>query len=207
MYSKILICSLPGGLRSFVMKVAYQLQVAIWYLTNKPIPTPHLIKINTILKYAKVYRILNFIETGTYFGETVDATKRYFRQIYSIELNKKLYQITKRMFSKEKNIKIINGDSELVLPKLLKDIDSPCLFWLDAHYSGGFTAKGMNDIPAMQEVSAISKNKIKNHVILIDDARYFRENNSFKKMKRFIKKMFPNHKIKIDMDIIQIYQI
>ncbi len=189
------------------MKVAYYLQAVIWYLTGKPIPTPHLIKIKTILKYTKAYKISNFIETGTYFGETVDATKKYFSQIYSIELNRKLYQITKRMFSKDDHVKIINGDSELILPKLLKNIKGPCLFWLDAHYSGGFTAKGMNDIPTMQEMKVISKNKIKSHVILIDDARYFKENNSYKKMKKFIKRIFPNHKTDIKMDIIQIYPV
>ena len=201
MYLKTLIYSLPKNPRSLIMKIAYYLQTIIWYLTNKPIPTPHLIKIKTILKYAKGYKILNFIETGTYFGETVDATKKYFNQVYSIELNKEQYQITKKMFSKEKNIKIIRGDSALILPKLLAKINEPYLFWLDAHSSEGFS---LNNSPIMQEITAISKNKIKKHVILIDDARCFKENNSYKEMKTFIKKKLPNYKIDIKMDIIRV---
>lgn len=210
MYPKTFICSLPGDLRIFVMKVAYYLQAIIWYLTNKPIPTPHLIKIKTILKYAKSYKISNFIETGTYFGETVDATKKYFNQVYSIELKKELYQITKKMFSKDKNIKIIHGDSAVILPKLIKHIEKPSLFWLDAHYSSGITAKGTAVTPILKELDAISKSKIKNHLILIDDARVFTGSGdcpTIKKIKGFVAKKFTNCKITIKDDIIRVYPV
>ncbi|MDD3159854.1 MAG: hypothetical protein PHQ98_02720, partial [Candidatus ainarchaeum sp.] len=51
-------------------------------------------------------------------------------------------------------------------------IKHPAIFWLDAHYSGGNTAKGKQNSPILQELNLIFKSKL-NHIILIDDANYF----------------------------------
>lgn len=55
-----------------------------------------------------------------YLGETIDATKSYFDQIYSIELSKYLYQRSRKMFVKEKlpNHKLnIENDIIRIYPK------------------------------------------------------------------------------------------
>jgi len=52
-------------------------------------------------------------------------------------------------------------------------IDEPTTFWLDAHYSGGITAKGEKDTPVMEELYAILNQFKHRCVILIDDARCF----------------------------------
>ena len=47
------------------------------------------------------------------------------------------------------------------------------LFWLDAHYSGGDTAKGQSNTPVMSELEAILAYSRRNDIILVDDLRYF----------------------------------
>lgn len=140
---------------------------------------PQFLKQRIIKNYAKKYKLQILIETGTYLGTTVDATKNAFLKIYSIELDRKLYHRAKNKFSKFQNIQIIRGDSSVILPKLLKKINKPCLFWLDAHFSKGITARGRKDTPIWEELTAILNHKIKNHVILIDDADSFSGKNDY----------------------------
>jgi len=180
----------------------------MWHLQGKPTPPAKPIKILTIIKYAKKYNITNFVETGTYLGETIELTKKHFNKIYSIELGKKLYKNAKKNFAKNKKIKIYYGDSALILPKLIKKINSRSLFWLDAHHSMGITSKGTTETPILKELKSISRDKIKNHVILVDDARDFKgvgDYPTIKKVKQFVKKNFSDYKTKIESDIILIY--
>ena len=209
MHIKGIVLSLPRFINKPILTFIDCSQVWLWHLNGKPVPIPPPIKAKTIIAYAKQYKISNLIETGTYLGETVEATKKYFKRLHTIELNKPLYEKTKRLFSKDKKIKMFLGDSAQVLPKILKGINSPCLFWLDAHYSGGIgiTPKPLKETPILQELKSILKNKVKNHVILIDDARFFTGDNDYptiKEVKTFVKEFLPKHKINIDNDIIMI---
>ncbi|MDD5318778.1 MAG: hypothetical protein PHF79_03110, partial [Candidatus Pacebacteria bacterium] len=50
----------------------------------------------------------------------------------------------------------------------------PILFWLDAHFSGGKTAKSvLGDTPIEKELDIIFGSWTNGNVILIDDARLF----------------------------------
>lgn len=208
MYIKQFICALPEKLRRPLIKIVSGMEVLLWIVKNKPLPVPHNIKVKTISDYAKSLQTQILVETGTYLGQTVDDLKNTFDKIYSIELDKTLYQKANKTFSKNKNVKIIQGDSADILPKLIDCIETRSLFWLDAHYSGGITAKGSKETPILKELQAISDSKIKGHVILIDDAREFTGSDdypSIKKLKDFVTKKFPNYKVVIKNDIIQIY--
>lgn len=206
-YFKKVIISLPPPLRWFLLKLIYLGQTFAWKVKGKPAPPPHPIKIQAILKYAQKLKIKNLIETGTYLGETVLATKGYFQKIYSIELGRDLYILAKKTFRNDKNVEIIYGDSAKVLQEIVKKINKPCVFWLDAHYSGGITSKSLKDTPITQELKSILKNKVRNHVILIDDAGSFTGDNDYptiKEVKTFVKEFLPKHKINIENDIIRI---
>lgn len=72
----------------------------------------------------------------------VEAQKTRFKKIISIELGVDLFVKAKKGFKNDKNVVIIQGDSREMLPKILKDINKPAIFWLDGHYSAGITAKG-----------------------------------------------------------------
>ena len=157
--------------------------------------------------YAKRFSINIFIETGTYLGSTVEAVKNKFEEIYSIELNKGLYLKAKQKFIKYKHINIILGDSSKKLPKILSNINSPCLFWLDAHYSGGNTSKTDVQTPITKELQCILNHPNKNHVILIDDSHEFTGKNDYPTVTE-LKELINQYEEKILIvkeDIMRIY--
>lgn len=140
---------------------------------------PHPIKMMFIKSYLKKYQIGNFVETGTYLGDTLGYIARKGVQCTSIELSKELYEAACKRFDRYKNVKLVQGDSGQRLPELLKEINNPTLFWLDGHYSGGNTASAEIRTPISAELEAIFCHPIKRHVILIDDARCFNGKNDY----------------------------
>lgn len=179
-----------------------------WYFKGKPVPPPHLIKQEVVKKYSEKFAIKIFIETGTYLGEMIDAVKEKFEKVISIELDKKLFYKAKNKFSTNNHIEIINGDSAKVLFKILTKIEKPTLFWLDGHYSGGTTAKGDLNTPIYQELNAILSHKIKNHIILIDDARLFIGKDDYptlSQLQSLVLQKNPRLNFEYKNDIIRIY--
>lgn len=149
-----------------------------------------------------------FIETGTFMGDTPFAVKNDFTKIYSIELSKEYAQKAVLRFKEDKYIKIIQGDSITELAKLIKNINEPCFFWLDGHYSGGDTAKGEKEAPVLEEVLPILKMN-QNHIILIDDARLFIGSHSYPYLfsfVHFVKKYNKKYKMSVANDIIILTQ-
>jgi hypothetical protein len=189
------------------MKYSDSLEILLWEKKGYPIPPPHVYKERVVKQYAKLLSITTFIETGTYSGEMVKANKKFFNRIYSIELDNALFVAAKQKFSKHKNISIIKGDSGAVLPELLKKISSPCLFWLDAHYSFGITARGDEDTPILKEVKCTLTHPMSTQVILIDDAHCFVGQDGYptiEELKKFVSRINSNMTMKIEDNIIRI---
>jgi hypothetical protein len=180
-----------------------------WQVTGQRVlPPPHIVKQRIVREHIRLFAEKPvFIETGTYEGEMVHAVKRYCKKIYSIEVDEILYQKASVRFSGAKNISIIHGDSAHALPALLSQIHEPCLFWLDGHYSGGTTSKGERDTSVMQELLHIFNHDQKNHVILIDDARFFKGENDYptlETVKEFTLDKAPAAVFEVSNDIIRI---
>lgn len=145
-----------------------------WIADGRPLPAPDFVKQNTVVEFANRFKILVFIETGTYLGHMVNAVKEAFPEIYSIELGKELFERAQKEFAEIKHIAILHGDSGKILGQILNRIQKPCLFWLDGHFSEGITARGTVDTPIKAELTHIIKHPMaRRHVILIDDARLF----------------------------------
>ena len=72
----------------------------------------------------------------------------------------------------DNRVKLINGDSSVEIKDILKDINEPCCFWLDAHSGKESYARGGKDVPLIQELEQIKNHSIKNHIIAIDDAHF-----------------------------------
>lgn len=205
---KAFIYTFPKLIRRPLIEAISQTETFVWKHGKKQILLPHKKKVDVLGKYAKDYSLKLFVETGTYLGQTVDDLSSGFETIFSIELDKKLAAQAKNVFMKQKNIKIFQGDSAKVLKKIVSNLNEPTLFWLDAHYSGGITAKAKKNTPIVSELNIILKKLVKGSVILIDDAREFTGSGGYPKIetiKSFVKSKMKKYKISVKDDIIRIY--
>jgi hypothetical protein len=115
-----------------------------------------------------------FVETGTYIGEGIQfALAAGFSVVRSVELSDELYQKNLRKFAGQNAIRLFHGASDEQLWNMIEDVHEPITFWLDAHFSGGITAKGSENCPILKELRVIQRHPIKTHTIMIDDSRYF----------------------------------
>jgi hypothetical protein len=123
-----------------------------------------------VLNLVKNNNVKNFIETGTYKGNSSFWAAKHFDNVFTIELNKELYEETSSRKDAPKNITFLQGNSKDVLPELVNTLDGQSIFWLDGHWCMGAGGKE-DECPLMNELMAISKTK--DSIILIDDARCF----------------------------------
>ncbi len=110
-----------------------------------------------------------FVETGTFGGGGIlKALEAGFPSIRSIEADPTLWHNTKKTFAAVPNITFFLGNSAIRLWDMIKDIQAPITFWLDAHV---FPAKtdGTKNCPLIEELDQIQRHPIKTHTILIDD--------------------------------------
>jgi hypothetical protein len=112
----------------------------------------------------------HYIETGTYLGDGIKCVVNNYQNIHSIELSEKWYYYNIDQFKDYSNVNMYLGDSKKVLPDLLNDIHEPVTIYLDAHYSGGTTAFGEEEVPLLFELE-ILKNRQEDDIIIIDDCR------------------------------------
>jgi len=166
------------------------------------------VKQRTVRAYAERFHLTTFVETGTYEGEMVDAVKTCFKKIYSVELSSALFERAKDRFKLYEHITMLRGDSGEILPNLLSDLRSPVLFWLDAHYSHGVTARGDLETPILRELGALLHHEVSGHVILIDDARLFTGDHDYptaEQVRQFVLSSRPELKFSIHDDIMRIH--
>jgi len=142
-------------------------------LTARPVPPPPTVKHAIVERYRKRFGPRVFVETGTFAGGMIDAVARRFDRVFSIELDPGWHARAVERFQSQPHVTLLQGDSGERLPDVLRQIDEPALFWLDAHYSGPITAKGTIDSPIVKELEAIRAHRARGHVVLIDDMRYF----------------------------------
>ncbi len=155
-----------------------------------------------------------FIETGTFFGETIAFFKNDFQKLISIELQPELADKARRRFQNEEHISILEGDSGELLQTIVKQLKEPAVFWLDGHYSSEFmvgdelikTAKSDTNTPIEKELDAILSSNLP-HLILIDDARDFTGRYDYptlKAIEKTVKKNKRNYDFFVLSDIIHI---
>ena len=175
----------------------------LWRLKGSPMPkVPHMVKQRVIQEYARDFHLPVLIETGTNFAHMIYVQKGHFREIYSIELDEWKVQSARRKFAAYPHIHVLQGDSGEVLPKLLVDIKEPCLFWLDGHYWDVST-------PVKKELEALYRHPIQDHVLLIDDARWFDGRTDYptiEQMRAQVDREYPGRILEVKDDIIRIHK-
>ncbi|MDQ4143285.1 MAG: hypothetical protein M3198_05975 [Actinomycetota bacterium] len=147
--------------------------VYLWLRQRRAGSAPPSVKQRTVKSYGRRFGLRTLVETGTFQGAMVAAALHSFDRIYSIELDRALAEAAKERFEGADHVSILQGDSTHMLPQVLYGLREPALFWLDAHYSGGTTARGEVETPILAEISAILEHPVEAHVILVDDAREF----------------------------------
>lgn len=161
-------------------------------------PHYNTLKENVLLKYKNPI----FFETGTYLGDSVDlALKVGFSKIISVEIEEYLQKENITKFKQqidEGKVELVIGDTILVMEDIIKKINQPTTFWLDAHVDRGIT--GIKKCPLYEELNFIAKSNIKTHTILIDDVRLFGSGNwgdgiSMGEIKNKILQINPNYNI------------
>jgi predicted O-methyltransferase YrrM len=112
----------------------------------------------------KRYNLQDAVETGTFQGNTTKALSILFDKVYTIEIIKDNYDISKESLAAVTNVELILGSSGkelgVLLPKL---VDRRILFYLDAHW--------FEDWPILEELAMIAKTHKDNCVIVIDDVK------------------------------------
>lgn len=185
-----------------------------WYRNGRPAPPPPAAKQVIVADHAKRFRCDYLVETGTYRGDMVDAQKRRFRRIFTIELDDRLYERAVARFRSDRHVVVLHGDSGRLLPEVIRRLEGPALFWLDGHYSGGVTARGDSDTPVVQELAAILADPGSQladpgsqHVVLIDDARCFGSGDypSIDEIVRQVQVARPGWDVHVEDDIIRIH--
>jgi len=163
-------------------------------------------RIRTLNKYADPTGYDVAVETGTLFGDSALKLTRYFPRVYTIEINRELFERASARFKNNDRIRVLFGDSKLVLRDLVKDIHRPCLFYLDAHFSGdhatnwkdsrwrgyrvdtgyaGERPTPENQVPLFEEIKAIHDGLEGRCLIYIDDVDEFDESGAGLRDKKF----------------------
>lgn len=147
-----------------------------WATANFSSPAPNFVKWNVLLRWGGKE---TWIETGTYLGETTGQLAHLARVVYSVEPEELLFKNAIEKFRSIKNVTILNGSSETVLPNLLEALSQQEVvdvsFWLDGHYSAGVTYLGKDETPIVAELNCISDSilRFSKITIFVDDVRQF----------------------------------
>jgi hypothetical protein len=177
-----------------------------WMLRGKPVRSPHLLKQMTVAEYGRRYNLRCLVETGTYYGEMVAALRKQFDLVYSIELDPKLAGYARQRFKNDPQVKILEGDSGVLVPQVVEQLDRPAVFWLDAGYYGVDLKKG--DLSRLlTELRAILSSPVRENVVLMDDARMFvGTENKFNasQLVAWIEREYTDRKVEIVRDIFRV---
>lgn len=126
----------------------------------------------------------NFIETGTYKGETTFLTSKYFENVYTIEIAPHLFNEVSS-YAKEQNITNVHfylGDSLEKLDEIMKEVENQHnVFFLDAHISGYDSSwNQIIRVPLLNELDIIlSYDCSKSSVFIFDDVRLWKTIKAF----------------------------
>jgi hypothetical protein len=198
---------LPNELVYYLRERRKSVEIKKWERDGRPMPPPPMVKHKVVAEYQEKFVADVLVETGTFYGEMVEAQRRRFRKVISIELAHELFVSATNRFAQCRNVQIIHGDSGKELPRIVEGLRSRAIFWLDGHYSGGLTAKGEKDCPIFEELSAIFKQSNgMDHIVLVDDARCFDGQGDYptiEELTKFIRTLNPNYQIEVKDDIIR----
>lgn len=182
------------------------LQTPLWRMRGSQPPAPPHAKRAIIVEEVRRTGVRVFVETGTFRGDTVARMAKFVPRVISIELDDTLHACAVERFAGDTNVEVLRGDSASLLPGIVAELDTPALFWLDGHFSGGVTAFGGAMTPIMEELAAVLASPVA-HSVLIDDARLFDGTDGYPKLedvRSFCAELEPSMTWTVADDIIRV---
>ena len=125
-----------------------------------------------ILALQRQLRLEDFVETGTYRGDTAAWAAEHFARVATIELSPEYHAAATARFQAQPQVRVLLGDSGAMLRKVAAELPGPAIFWLDAHWSGLDTAGREAECPLLAELAMLNAAPAP-HTLLVDDARLF----------------------------------
>jgi hypothetical protein len=178
-----------------------------WRRAGCLIPPPHSVKQAVLREHSRRFHLRVLVETGTCNGDMVLAMIYAFRRIYSIELSAELFALARERVAAHPHVELLQGDSAKLIGAVLARLTEPSLFWLDGHYSGGVTARGVKETPINDELDQIFNAPDHGHVIVIDDARCFGSSCAYptiEELHDLVRERRPNSRFEVSGDSIRI---
>jgi len=145
----------------------------VWSERSFEAPVPMHVKRSIILRLGLPNA--TWIETGTYLGDTTGLLAAQGGPVISIEPAAVLATRAAERFRGNPLVKIVCGTSEERLASELARVHGDVNFWLDGHFSGGATHRGVSECPVRSELNCIAaaRPRLGRLRVLIDDARHF----------------------------------
>lgn len=117
-----------------------------------------------------------FIETGTYKGKTTRhaLSLDLFDDVRTIDIHDGNYRLAVEQLQ-PLGVKCYHGDSAVVLPHLAREITTPVVFFLDAHWGTQAPDIGGKDkpLPLWVELDAIAARGVAGDIVIVDDVKTF----------------------------------
>jgi hypothetical protein len=179
-----------------------------WEQAGKPLPAPPEVKQAILRGYVRRFGLRHLVETGTYLGETTAALAGDVDHVVSIELGDELHRNARERFAHRRNVTLLQGDSAKLLPQIAAEAPGATLFWLDAHYSYGNTARGEEDTPVLSELDVVLARGRRGDVILVDDARIFGQPGwpTLDELRESVSRRDPGLTVEVADDIVRIHE-
>ena len=138
--------------------------------------TMQTIPVDLMVSLRDRYGLQQFVETGTFHGDTAIRALAYFDTVTTCEISPEQVAILRRRLPSDlpppKKLRLVCGNS----PDVLRDVFAgpeclPALVWLDAHFCGVGMKLGP-ECPLIDELRSVGGTHGR-YVILCDDARLF----------------------------------
>jgi hypothetical protein len=161
----------PGQLPSLLAGYVHD----IWQLATCRFRNPHsYLKYLMIRRVGEATRSRTFVESGTFLGGTASRCAGIFDRVYTVELDPGLADRARQNLASHRNVTVIQGDGLAEIDRLFSSgAVAEILVFLDGHYSGVGTAKGVLVEPAVKEIEMLTRYRHLVNAVVIDDFRAF----------------------------------
>jgi predicted O-methyltransferase YrrM len=141
----------------------------------------------------------NFVETGTYTGNSTYKISSLFSHLSTIEASQELYKAASSLLGGCKNVSCVLGNSKQLLESLTTDYLNNSVVFLDAHYSTGLTSNLYGACPVIEEILEIL-NKAPKAILIIDDIRTMNGKEGYPSLAEILNAIPSNIKVDIVFD-------